>query len=170
MTKPLSLGEQLAQTRQEEKDNTRRLAELRAQQESAEARANFQLVEKFFEDAKVFFTEGIQARRPVKELSILVGQMRVGLSDNLQVSRLLCYYTSNNQAAVLSERHPYHSLWKAFQTWAESNGLTPAWVYEHDGGGVCSWYQLKIAPTPQSIANARMHHLLDGARVPSPKA
>lgn len=142
----LSLGARLAQTSRAEAENTRELAEARARQASAEELRNFQLVERFFADAKDYFTQGILAGTPTAKLTIMVGREYAGQSANTDVEQLICGYNSSNTPQVLDPKHKYHSLWREFEAWCIQNELKPAWTYEWDGGGMTSWYRLRIAP------------------------
>lgn len=142
----LSLGVRLAQTQQAEENNTRALAEARAQAASAEELKKFRLVEAFFEKAKAYFSEGILAGSPTAKLSIMVGSEFRGQRDNVEVEPLICGYCNDSKARVLDPKHPYHSLWQAFEAWCVQNDLTPTWHYEYDGGGMSSWYRLRVSP------------------------
>lgn len=76
-----------------------------------------------------------------------VAQGRIGPRD------ILCLYKStvDDQDRRIPtfftyEKGRYFSIWVEFQDWCASNGLQPRWDYCWDGGGMSSWYILKIEP------------------------
>lgn len=151
----LSLGEILAQTQQAEKDNTRHAAERQARQESEEALQKFQVVEKFFESAKAFFEDGIRQQIAVRKLSIMVGSEFRGSSDNVEVADILRLHSASGKDPECTKSGRYFSLWQDFAFWCAQCGLAPKWVYEWDGGGMSSWYRLKVEPAPAISAASR---------------
>jgi hypothetical protein len=92
-------------------------------------------VRNFFEAAKVQFTSDILAGRALTGI-------QVGRGENTDAALLLC----QNNAAVDRPHNRFHAYWTAFQNWADLNGLTAIWQYEHDGMGGESWYTLCVAP------------------------
>lgn len=149
-TSNLSLGALLAQSKKEEAENTRAAAERKAMAESAEEIANFRLVEDFFEKAKTFFESGIRQQVPLKDLKIMVGQEYKGSSDNVKLySVLRMYSVEGNQPRIVKPTEKYHSLWAAFQNWCARNELEAVWTYDYDGGGMSSWFYLRVQPLKQ---------------------
>lgn len=145
MTQP-TLGNILSQTQQEEHQNTRDAALRKATAQSQEELENFRRVDAFFEEARKFFTEGIVNRVPVKQLCLTVGTERPGKSSYAGVYSALALYESYDPPRITQPKHKFHSLWAEFLAWANSNGLQPKWVYCHDGGGMHSWFELKVEP------------------------
>jgi hypothetical protein len=47
---------------------------------------------------------------------------------------------------ISNTRHPDNHIWHDFEVWAHDNGLRVECVYEHDGFGMKSWYELKVTP------------------------
>lgn len=162
----LSLGEILAQTKQEEADNTRRAAERKARQESEAELKKFRAVETFFETAKAFFETGIREQIAVRKLSIMVGAEYCGKTENMEVYHALGLSSASGTDPRCVKSGPYHSLWQDFTFWCAQCGLVPKWVYEWDGGGMSSWYQLKVEPAAAVTAaskfvnpnDVRKHH------------
>ncbi len=143
---PLSLGARLSRHLSEEKQNTRAAAEREALAQSEAALQAFQRVAHFFNTAKEFFTDGITAGTPSRKLFIMVGTPYREKGDNADIYQLLKLYDSANPPRITQPKHLYHSLWADFQAWAANNGLVPEWKYQYDGGGMSSWYELRVAP------------------------
>jgi hypothetical protein len=43
-------------------------------------------------------------------------------------------------------KHPYHHVFKDYDSWGEENGLILDFRYQHDGGGLRGWYEIAFVP------------------------
>lgn len=147
-----TLGETLAENIQREKQAATDKEAAAAQMRTEEERARFKVGEAFFEKAKKFFTDSITSAKPVKELYMQVGGQRYstpGKDCNSEFNAIWSGYSSD---AKRPERGPnslydpklFAALWVDFQTWCKEQGLEPYWETTHDGGGMESWWLLKI--------------------------
>ena len=144
MMQPKTLGQLLAQTKHQEENHSLELAEARANAKNEEARKRWNLIKDFYENAKVVLTKQIQDRIPTKKLGVLVVQTGTD-SQNIDVYN---YYGWYGKEARISPQNETYPLWKAFCEWAHDQDLVPVWDYQWDGGGVHSWYILRLTPIP----------------------
>ena len=135
-----TLGDLLAETTHEEKVHSLALAEARTVKKSAQELKRWNLAKDFFESAKATLTHQIVNKVRVAEIGVLVGNTGDGSANN-EVYSLFELYSGVSVEKVGS---PYYPLWKEFETWALSQGLTPVWNYQYDGFGVNGWYVLKL--------------------------
>lgn len=138
-----SLGAQLAATVKAEKDNTEDLARLRAAQQGAEAAAKYRAVEVAYDDAKQTITLQILSRKPTRELGVMVGFDGSKRRHDAAYSALELF---RGLDLATGKRSPYFPLWRAFSEWAHGQGLEPEWHSCWDGGGIHSWYVLRVKP------------------------
>lgn len=147
-----TLGETLAENIEREKQSAFDKAAALTQMRTDEEMARFKVGEAFFEKAKKFFTDGITAAVPVKELVVQVGGKRFsapGKDCNLDFDAIWNGYRSDT---AHPERGPnslhdpklFAALWVEFQTWARNQGLEAYWASTYDGGGMESWWLLHV--------------------------
>jgi len=43
-------------------------------------------------------------------------------------------------------KHPYHHIFKDYDSWGEENDLVLDFRYQHDGGGLAGWYEVAFVP------------------------
>lgn len=43
-------------------------------------------------------------------------------------------------------KHPYHHIYRDAAAWGRENGLALRLNYQHDGGGIRSWYEISYIP------------------------
>ena len=51
-----------------------------------------------------------------------------------------------NDAQTAFSNHPHRDALLTFFKWADENGLVGIFEYQHDGGGMDSWYITKVIP------------------------
>jgi hypothetical protein len=153
MSTPLDLGALLANTRQQEKDNTREAAERAARQTSQAALEAFNEVAAFFAEAKGFFTDAIRQRLPSRQVEVLVGDTRRASTQlATRTYHHLSLWANSVAPRVLERHHPMHCLWADFEQWALDAGLQPSWQYRHDGCGMESWWALRVDPAADAVS------------------
>lgn len=149
-----NLGELLSQNIQREKQAATDSAAALDQQRTEEARRTFLVGKRFFDDARDYFTQGIVAREPVKSLYRQVGGKHysaAGVECHAEFSQVLQGYQYSDEKRGPNSLHDpkrFASLWHEFQQWAREQGLVATWHYCYDGGGMDSWWQLRVAPAP----------------------
>ena len=147
-----TLGQQLAHNIEREKQAKTDSNAAAEQMRTAEARKAFNAGKSFFEKAKLHVTEGIMRGDLVKDLFLQVGGRHFspsGLDVNDEFSDVFAgYKTTDNQRGPDSLYDPKRlsALWSEFQKWANDEGLVAAWHYCWDGGGMDSWWQLRVTP------------------------
>lgn len=146
MTNP-TLGERLARNLAQEQSRSIQAQQAAAQHTSAEALREFEQVAQFFEQAKVFFTEGIENQTPSAKLRIQVGRSGPGSEGSCNGAMygvLKGWDYRDGQILSLHGKGRFAPLWTAFQQWAQSQGLKACWQYAHDSGGMESWWYLRV--------------------------
>lgn len=106
-----------------------------AEKERLEREHNEDLVRSFFTEAKTVFTSAILAGNTTVRL-------KVGNGERKKVARL----TNGWKTDINTPANPYFQFWKEFSAWADSQGLTAVWNFEHDGGGRDDWRTLAVVP------------------------
>lgn len=152
MTK-LSLGARLAANNAEAEAQTRAWAEKAAAAKSAEELAKFEAVANLFDEAQIFFTDGILAGKTVKSLRLQVGQAAIGDSKYMAAYNALGMYSwyQKKEDSYITKPSPYFCLWRDFKAWAAENDLEAYWIYRYDGGGVHSWFELAVRPVKSVV-------------------
>lgn len=130
-----SLGEMLRAKIQHDAEEEARKKQQKIDDEKARDEKETRTVRNLFEGAKTQFQSDILAGRAITGI-------RVGRGENTDAASLICGYN----APVTRARHRFHAFWADFEAWAQANGLTAMWQYEHDGMGVESWYTLGVTP------------------------
>lgn len=130
-----SLGEMLRAKIQRDAEEEARKKQQKIDDEKALDEKEARTVRNFFEGAKAQFESDILAGRATTGI-------RVGRGENTDAAALLCVYN----APVTQARHRFHASWADFRDWAQNNGLTALWQYDHDGMGDQSWYTLGVTP------------------------
>lgn len=82
-----------------------------------------------FEKAKSSLTYAVSRNRMVKRVNM----------DDLPPFVITGKIPSN-------PKHPYHHIFKDYDTWGEENGLMLDFRYQHDGGGLQGWYEIAFVP------------------------
>jgi hypothetical protein len=154
-----SLGAMMARTIADEKSGSIEAATREAQAKSEEALNDFEDVKAFFSKARDHFSECILSGMPTKNIFVQVGsdytnksheekQIPGRLIDSRMYSVMEAYNAYNNkeQIPTLADHGKYRSLWVDFQAWASDNGLKALWSHHHDGGGMSSWFVLRVQP------------------------
>jgi hypothetical protein len=146
-----TLGERLsgniATAKRAAEDSAAALSQMR----TAEARATFQTAQRFFSDAREFFANSILSGLTPKELFLQVGGRRyssAGVDCHDEFNSVLQGYQARDNTAGPDSLHDpkrFASLWHEFQQWADTEGLLAAWHYCYDGGGMDSWWQLRVS-------------------------
>jgi hypothetical protein len=147
-----TLGQQLAQNIEREKQAAYDSAAALEQMRTAEARAKFLTVQEFFEDAKSYFTAGIMGKLPSNSLYRQVGGARYSSPSedcHVELDKVIDAYQQNSGKggtgpASMYDPKRFASLWTEFQQWATSQGLKAAWHYCWSSGGEDSWWQLRV--------------------------
>ncbi len=155
MTQP-SLGQRLAQTQAEEKARTVASQRNAARHLSEDDLKRFNQVFSFFDDAKHFFEQAILDQTPTTQLRIQVGRTGPqGSASHMAVYQTLRGWDyDGNELRSLKGGGAFASLWTDFQAWARSQGLVAQWQYAHDGGGMESWWYLRVTPDSAALAGA----------------
>ncbi len=146
-----TLGARLARTIVEEKASTVEAARRAAETQSAKDLAKFNEVQDFFACARQHFETCILQAIPARRISVQVGgpsrPEAPGLLQKRDIySTLEGFRYSGDELRSLSKQGPYQALWLEFQAWAKSNDLIARFDYEHDGGGIESWWCLRVKP------------------------
>lgn len=154
-----TLGEILAEKIElEKKAASDKEAALMTMQTAAEL-ARFKVGEAFFEKAKRLFTEAITSMAPVNTIQIQAGGARFtrpGTDCNPEFDAIWGGYRSDSKHPEqgpysLSDPKLFAALWIDFKSWCKSEGLEAYWCQDHDGGGMDSWWLLKIrVATPKA--------------------
>lgn len=131
-----TLGEMLRQKIDRDADIVARKKKQALDDEAAKLERENRYIAMFFEDEKTQFERDILAGR-------VLTPIKVGGGSNVEIAALLCTYATKQ---VTSTTHRFHKYWADFENWANANGLTPTWTYEHDGMGRDSWYMLCVSP------------------------
>lgn len=144
-----TLGECLAQNIAREKQAATDIAAAWEQQRTDEERKKFTTAKRFFDDAREYFTRSIMNHEPVAKLYRQVGGARYGSESEThpEFCAVLEGYQCRDQKLGPSSLHDpkrFAALWREFQAWAEGEGLVASWVYCWDGGGMDSWWQLRV--------------------------
>ncbi len=151
MSNTPTLGQRLADSTAAEKAGTLAAQRAAASRESAARAEKFATVERFFEDARQRFVADIEAGLPMKDIGVQCGRSH-GYSrnkgpDHAEVYTILSGWDyTHDLMKSLQPRGAYSSLWDKMVQWGVDNGLRVYWAYEHDGGGMCSWWVLRVAP------------------------
>lgn len=148
-----TLGERLAQNIEREKQAATDSAAALELQRTEEARRKFLIAKRFFDDAREFFTRSITAGEPVAKLYRQVGGGRYSseTETHAEFSAVLEGYSYQDEKTGPRSLHDpkrLASLWHEFRQWAASEGLVAYWAYCHDGGGMDSWWQLRVKLKP----------------------
>ncbi len=151
MSSTLNLGQRLADSTAAEKAGTLAAQRAAAARDSAERAEKFATVERFFEEARQRFVADIEAGLPMKDIGVQCGRShgysRHTGSDHAEVYSILSGWDYTHELMKsLQPRGAYSSLWEKMVQWGVDNGLRVHWAYEHDGGGMCSWWVLRVAP------------------------
>lgn len=149
-----NLGQTLAANIAREKQAAIDSAAAISLQRTEEARRKFQVVQTFFEKARTFFTDGILHGEPVASLYLQVGGRGFtasGVNTHMEVAGVIDGYEKTDRTkgpASMFDAKRYASLWHEFQQWALEQGLLAKWEEGWDGGGVDSWWTLRVTPNP----------------------
>jgi hypothetical protein len=151
-----NLGEMLAHNIKREKQAAEDSAAALEQMRTEEARRIFNTAKRFFDDARTFFINGITNGEEVAKLFVQVGGARYSGfrgDTHQEFDRVLEGYQYKDEKLGPTSLHDpkrFASLWHEFQQWARENGLIAKWHYAWDGGGMESWWLLKVEPAPAS--------------------
>ncbi len=147
----LTLGEQLKQNIQREKQAAEDRAAALDQCRTEEARRNFATAKAFFDEAREFFTQGILQRKEISTLYLQVGGAHFNRTNDAHsaFAEVLGVYDYRNGdirqgPASLYNPRKLESLWLEFQKWATENDLRVFWTEASDGAGMESWWVLRI--------------------------
>lgn len=144
-----TLGEKLARNIERENaaatDSEAALEQMRTEED----RRQFLIAQRFFEGAQEFFTQGITNAIPVKDLFLQIGGKGFsnGRDYHGEFSVLLRgYQASDHKRGPDALYHDKHlaALWSEFQQWARSEGLRAYFKNQWDGGGMDSWWELRV--------------------------
>jgi hypothetical protein len=98
-------------------------------------KANEAHLRAFYEKVKASLIHDIEANVPIATIEMSDGQPFVfGIRGR------------TDERLPSDSRHPYHHVWAEFETWLKVNDLQVGIDYAHDGGGMRSWYNVKVAP------------------------
>lgn len=147
-----TLGQKLAQNIKREAQAASDSVAAYEQQRTDKAREAFQAAKAFFDEARLFFKESIMRGEQAKKVFLQVGGARfsaTGLNCHEPFNAVFeGYRCADNKRGPDSLFDPkrWASLWSEFQKWANDEGLTASWHYCYDGGGMDSWWQLRVTP------------------------
>jgi hypothetical protein len=148
--KSQTLGDVLRQRVLDEKANNAAALQRRTDEEGIAEQKRVQHIEAFFEDYKQKVIAAIQGGKKLPEV-VIGHEWNKGTSHQeiydafnlLQQGSLAQVSASQPHNYVVPPKHKYF-LWKVLADWAHSEGLTVFLNYTWDGGGMSSWYILKV--------------------------
>jgi hypothetical protein len=107
-----SLGEMLRAQAACEKAKCLRELEQQAAERGVCAERDLQLVKDFFHQAVTQFASSILARAEVRPLVL-------GNGHNAKVAAILQSFRWRGDKDIRHSDHPYHAVWRPFQTWCD---------------------------------------------------
>lgn len=142
----LTLGEILAKRQEEERQDDMLKLERLARQGGEAEQEKLKKVVDFFEEIKNNITENIINGVDLKPITI-------GHPD--EKHKLIGSLLSSASMDVSNKNHLYNPVWKKFCKWAEGQKLQIEFRYAHDGGGMWSWHEIRVAPKLELVTHKR---------------
>lgn len=144
---PITLGQQLAQRQALSKAEQIAERERIARQADAEKQRKYNDMQRYFQGVQEKLVEQILAGKT---------EPRVSTQKDREIRWLFHESTTHKtfigteKPGFCHEESPYYPLWLDFKAWAKENDLILTTHYEHDGGGMESWYSFRVKPKSQN--------------------